>query len=46
MDAANRKLFIALALAALLIATCLAVMQVRNHRKEDSEEVENEESIE
>ena len=45
-DTTDLKLFIALALAALLIATCLAVMQVRNHRKEDSEEVENEESIE
>ena len=45
-DTTDLKLFIAIALAALLLATCLAVMQVRNHRKEDSEEVENEESIE
>ena len=45
-DTTDLKLFIAIALATLLLATCLAVMQVRNHRKEDSEEAENEESIE
>lgn len=45
-DTTDLKLFIAIALAALLLATCLAVMQVRNHRKEDCEEAENEESIE